>query len=385
LLSFEVDPVLLAANGRVASRRDEFMIYRSLGLMSGTSLDGVDGAICLTDGKKILAFEGTYFRAYTSNEQEVLRSVLGTWPEDKGHEDALDIIQNAHLEVINAFPDAELVGFHGQTLNHDPSNGRTFQLGDGAALAQASGKRVVWDFRTADVSANGEGAPLAPFFHFACAKVLGMRTPVAFVNLGGVGNISFVDPTKPSPDSENAVIAFDTGPANAPLNDFVLKRTNDAFDKDGSLALAGEVNVQALETFFQSDYFERTPPKSLDRNDFYNIQDLVSDLSDADGAATLTAICVACVYASQAHLPEDPSRWLICGGGRHNPAIMNGLKNRLEQPVDPVEAVGFDGDMFEAQAFGFLAARVVAELPTSSPTTTGCTEPVCGGKISDPN
>lgn len=360
------------------------MIYRSLGLMSGTSLDGVDGAICLTDGHKILDFEGSYFRPFTNNEQTTLRAALGTWPEDNCHDEALEIIHNAHLEVIDAFPDCDLVGFHGQTLNHDPAHGRTFQLGDGAALAKASGKRVVWDFRTADVQAGGEGAPLAPFFHFACAKVLGMRTPVAFVNLGGVGNISFVDPTQRGPDAPNAVIAFDTGPANAPLNDFILARTGENFDQDGKLALAGDVDLGAMEAFFKSDYFAKAPPKSLDRNDFSGIQELVADMSDANGAATLTAICVASVFAAQAHLPRDPSRWLICGGGRHNPAIMNGLRNRLDQSVDPVEAVGFDGDMFEAQAFGYLAARVAEGLVTSSPTTTGCPEPVCGGQISTP-
>lgn len=360
------------------------MIYRSLGLMSGTSLDGVDGAICLTDGTRILDFEGSYFRPYTTREQDILRAALGRWPEDGEFHDANKIIHNAHLEVIEAFPDADLVGFHGQTLNHDPANGRTFQLGDGSALAAACGKRVVWDFRTQDVAAGGEGAPLAPFFHFACAKVLGMHAPVAFVNLGGVGNISFVDPSKASPEIAGAVLAFDTGPANAPINDFLLARTGQTFDKDGALALGGTVNSEALAAFFQSEYFERTPPKSLDRNDFTGIQELVRDLSDADGAATLTAICVASVYAAQAHLSTDPSRWLICGGGRHNTAIMNGLRNRLDQPVDPVEAVGFDGDMFEAQAFGYLAARVVAGLPTSSQSTTGCKTPVCGGRISDP-
>lgn len=360
------------------------MVYRSLGLMSGTSLDGVDGSICITDGTRILDFEGAFFRPYSASEQTILRNALGRWSEDDTFEEAKKIIHSAHLEVIDAFPNAELVGFHGQTLNHDPANGRTFQLGDGDALAQASGKRVVWDFRSDDVAAGGEGAPLAPFFHFACAKVLGMHSPVAFVNLGGVGNVTFVDPSKFLPESEGALLAFDTGPANAPINDFILKRTGQSFDKDAALALAGIVNVGVLETFFQSPYFERMPPKSLDRNDFSNILDLVSNLSDADGAATLTAICVSSVYAAQAHLPRDPARWLICGGGRHNPAIMNGLRNRLDQSVDPVETVGFDGDMFEAQAFGYLAARIVAGLPTSSQTTTGCEAPVCGGQISDP-
>ncbi len=360
------------------------MIYRSLGLMSGTSLDGVDGAICLTDGRRILDFEGTFFRPYSASEQAVLRNVLGRWPEDGDFLDAKKVIHSVHLEVINALPEADLIGFHGQTLNHDPGNGRSFQLGDGAALADACGKRVVWDFRSADVAAGGQGAPLAPFFHFACAKVLGAHAPIAFLNLGGVGNVTFVDPSKFRPEDDGALLAFDTGPANAPINDFLLGRTGQDFDMNGALALSGTVDTAVLEAFFRNEYFAKTPPKSLDRNDFIEIQNMVEHLSDADGAATLTAITVASVYAAQAHFKEDPARWLVCGGGRHNAAIMNGLRNRLDQNVDPVETVGFDGDMFEAQAFGFLAARVVAELPTSAIGTTGCKSPVCGGQISDP-
>ena len=360
------------------------MIYRCLGLMSGTSLDGVDGAICITDGSKIIGFENSYFRPYTKTEQLILRSKFGSWPENGGFEDALDIIHGAHLDVIKALPDAELIGFHGQTLNHDPKNLRTFQLGNGDTLAKLSNKRVIWDFRTADLVAGGQGAPLAPFFHFACAKTLNISEKLAFVNLGGVGNISLINTNISSPDMNNAVIAFDTGPANAPLNDFILNRTGQLYDLNGALALSGNINQDILNSFMKSDFFNKKPPKSLDRNSFSMIQDLVSTLSDADGAATLTAICIESIYAAQLHLKHKPYRWLICGGGRHNIAIMNGLKQRLDRPVDPVESIGLNGDMLEAQAFGYLAARVVNNLSLSSPTTTGCLRPTKGGVISDP-
>jgi len=352
--------------------------------MSGTSLDGVDGAICITDGSKIIGFENSYFRPYTKTEQLILRSKFGSWPENGGFEDALDIIHGAHLDVIKALPDAELIGFHGQTLNHDPKNLRTFQLGNGDTLAKLSNKRVIWDFRTADVVAGGQGAPLAPFFHFACAKTLNISEKLAFVNLGGVGNISLINTNISSPDMNNAVIAFDTGPANAPLNDFILNRTGQLYDLNGALALSGNINQDILNSFMKSDFFNKKPPKSLDRNSFSMIQDLVSTLSDADGAATLTAICIESIYAAQLHLKHKPYRWLICGGGRHNIAIMNGLKQRLDRPVDPVESIGLNGDMLEAQAFGYLAARVVNNLSLSSPTTTGCLRPTKGGVISDP-
>ncbi|GLQ34261.1 anhydro-N-acetylmuramic acid kinase [Amylibacter marinus] len=359
-------------------------IYRALGLMSGTSLDGVDGAVCITDGQKILGFEGGYYRPYSDQERAVLHGQLGKWPEGGGFDQAQEIIHKAHIEVIAHFPDADIIGFHGQTLNHDPKQGRTFQLGDGAALAHATGRRVVWDFRSEDVAAGGQGAPLAPFFHFACAKTLGLRTPIAFLNLGGVGNVSWIDPSKPNPDSAGAILAFDTGPANAPINDFVAQRLSVEFDKDGGLAASGQVNTAALEQFFKHPYFETKPPKSLDRNDFADIQDVVSDLNSADGAATLTAIATSSAYAAQMYFAEDPSRWLVCGGGRKNTTIMTALRQMLTGSVDAVEAVGFDGDMFEAQAFGFLAARVVNGLPTSAPSTTGCPTPICGGQISPP-
>jgi anhydro-N-acetylmuramic acid kinase len=247
-----------------------------------------------------------------------------------------------------------------------------------------SGKKIIWDFRTSDIANGGEGAPLSPFFHFACTKLLDLQETVAFVNLGGVGNISVVSKNTKTPEEKNSLIAFDTGPANAPINDFVFSRLGLLYDKNGDLAHRGNVDKRILNNFLNLDFFNRKPPKSLDRNDFSFLSDLVSNLSDEDGAATLTAICIETICLSLTHLPNKPSKWLICGGGRNNRTIIKGLQKRLDAPVLTVEEIGLDGDMLEAQAFGYLAARVVKNLPLSSPTTTGCKSPTIGGRISHP-
>ncbi len=358
----------------------------ALGLMSGTSMDGVDGAMLMTDGKGIHAFGARHFRPYSNAEKDTIAAAMGLWPEGDAAalKAAEKIVHDAHLEMIDHFPESQIVGFHGQTLAHDPNAGRTHQIGDGAHLARATGKRVVWDFRTQDMQAGGQGAPLAPFFHHACARQLGMQRPVAFVNLGGVGNVTLVDGSKYSPERADALIAFDTGPANAPINDLLFARLGLPYDKDGAIAAKGTVHTDILEKIFENKYFLKEPPKSLDRNSFMEISALVEPLSTEDAAATLTALAASCVYAAQMHFPYDPYRWLICGGGRHNISLMNALRQRLGDRVEACEVVGLDGDMLEAQAFGYLAVRVLYGLPTSSPTTTGCKEPVSGGMISNP-
>lgn len=358
----------------------------ALGLMSGTSMDGVDGAMLMTDGQTIHSFGESYFRPYSNEEIEIISAAQGLWPNDDPAilVAAEQVVRNAHRDVVERFPDAQIVGFHGQTLAHDPDGGRTHQLGDGARLAHETGKQVVWDFRSADMAAGGQGAPLAPFYHHACARQLGMQQVVAFVNLGGVGNVTLVDGSKFSPERTDALLAFDTGPANAPINDLLLKRMGQNFDKNGQVAAKGTVHTDILDRVFKNEYFLAKPPKSLDRNHFMELHDLVQPLSIEDAAATLTALAASCVYAAQMHFPNDPFRWLICGGGRKNTSLMNALRQRLGDKVDAVEAVGLDGDMLEAQAFAYLAVRVLRGLPTSSPTTTGCKEPVSGGKISKP-
>ena len=355
----------------------------ALGAMSGTSLDGVDAAVLVTDGHVIEAFGPSRYRAYSEAEQAVLTAALGKWsgPEVEA---ATDVIEAAHLEVLEQFDAVDLVGFHGQTLAHAPRTLGTLQVGDGAWLADALGVPVVWDFRTADVQMGGEGAPLAPFFHFASARFIGAAEPLAFLNLGGVGNLTYVDPSFARPESDGALLAFDTGPANAPVNDLMRARLGKPFDEGGRTARRGTVEQGALELFLAEPYFAKMPPKSLDRNDFSEMIALVGELGDADAAATLTGMCAAAVVEGMQHCPKPPAQLLVTGGGRHNPVLMEMLAAALDCPVRPVEAVGLDGDMLEAQAFAYLAVRVARGLPTSCQSTTGVRAAVGGGTVSRP-
>ena len=356
----------------------------ALGAMSGTSLDGVDAAMVLTDGDRVLEFGDTAFRAYTQDERAILHAALGQWPGDAGVAAAGEVVETAHAVLLSGFEGAGLVGFHGQTLAHDPHGRGTHQVGDGQVLAEILGLPVVHDFRSADVAMGGEGAPLAPFFHFALAKWMGAQDPIVILNLGGVGNLTWIDPSADKPEDDGALLAFDTGPANAPLNDLMQARRGLALDQDGALAASGQVAAEVVDDFLQDRFFNRMAPKSLDRDAFAGLGDAVGDLSDADAAATLVACSVAAVKNGLALCPRPPARVLVTGGGRHNGAMMAGLKHALPMAVDPVEAVGLNGDMLEAQAFAFLAVRVARGLPTSAPGTTGVSAAIGGGVISRP-
>lgn len=359
-------------------------VVRAVGAMSGTSLDGVDAAVIETDGEDIVGFGPVVYRPYNADEQACLRSALGQWPEGEDVAAATQVVQRAHQEVLAEFEGIDLVGFHGQTLAHDPGGRGTHQAGDGAALAARLGVPVVWDFRSADVRLGGQGAPLAPFFHHACARWIGATGLVAFLNLGGVGNLTWADPRIARPEGEGALLAFDTGPANAPLNDLMMLRRGLSHDAGGALAAQGQVAEGALEMFLEEGYFLKLPPKSLDRNAFANMLELVSELPDADAAATMTAMAAVSVMRGMEHCPAPPGRLLVTGGGRHNPVMMEMLSASLDCPVAPVEDVGLDGDMLEAQAFAYLAVRVLRGLPTSCRTTTGVRAAVAGGTVSRP-
>ncbi len=361
----------------------------ALGAMSGTSLDGVDAALLLTDGDAIFAFGASGYRRYSVPERAVLRAALGKW---EGGEDAARMVGAAHVAAMAPLAgDAALAGFHGQTVAHDPGapggpRGRgTRQLGDGAALSNALGLPVVWDFRSADVAAGGQGAPLASFYHHACARWMKAEAPVAFLNLGGVGNLTLVDPRQPDPAARGACVAFDTGPANAPLDDFVALRTGAAQDEGGRLASRGRADDGIVARLLADPYFARPAPKSLDRDDWSWLAEAVAGLSDADGAATLTACAAQAVLAGLRLCGTPPARLLVSGGGRRNPVLMAAISRGAPCPVEPVEAAGLDGDMLEAQAFAYLAVRLAREWPISAPGTTGVATPVAGGRVSLPS
>lgn len=356
----------------------------ALGTMSGTSLDGVDAALVRTDGERILEIGEGGFRPYSDVEREILRAGLGRWPGEPGVADAAEVVETAHAELMSRFPQADLIAFHGQTLAHDPRGRGTHQAGNGALLAEVLHRPVVWDFRSSDVELGGEGAPLAPFYHFACARHVGATGPVAFLNLGGVGNLTWIDPAQPGPDVPGACLAFDTGPANAPLNDLMHARRGMDHDEGGTLAASGTPDADIVARFLRHAYFHRMPPKSLDRDAFPDLATMVGDLPDADAAATLVACATAAVARGMEHCPMPPERLLVTGGGRYNGAMMAGLAAALPCPVEPVEAAGLDGDLLEAQAFAYLAVRVLRGLPTSAPGTTGVAAPVGGGRVSRP-
>jgi anhydro-N-acetylmuramic acid kinase len=370
----------------------------SLGLMSGTAMDGVDAAMVLTDGVGIEAFGPAIGIPYAAGEMSAARAVHGDWRRFRpplGPD--VDLLRRAEAEVDAAHagaaarllarpgaPDAAILGFHGQTVAHAPQEGWTWQVGDGAALARALHRPVAWDFRSADMAAGGQGAPLAPFFHFALARMIGANAPVAFLNLGGVGNVTWLDPRAEGPEAPGALLAFDTGPANAPIDDWVRARTGAAFDEGGALALAGTVDEGRLARNSVADWAARRPPKSLDRNDFADAAAEMAGLSLEDGAATLTALSARLAAGAAVHFPAPVSRWLVCGGGRRNPALMGMLAARVAARVETVEEAGLDGDMLEAQAFAWLAVRVARGLPLSAPGTTGCHAPATGGRIAWP-
>jgi anhydro-N-acetylmuramic acid kinase len=352
--------------------------------MSGTSLDGVDAAMVLTDGITIDRFGPSAYRPYSPEEQALIRAALGQWPGDPAVAAAAEVVENAHAELLSRFTGAEVLGFHGQTLAHDPAGRGTHQCGSGALLAQVLDLPTIWDFRSADVTMGGQGAPLAPFYHFALARHLGLTEALGILNLGGVANLTCIDPSAPGPETPGALLAFDTGPANAPLNDLMLARAGQPQDRDGALAATGVVDEDFVALVLSDPWFALPPPKSLDRNDFDGLVEALDQLSDADAAATLTAVAAAAVGSGLLHLPAPLSRVLVTGGGRRNPVLMAELARRLPCPVQPVEDLGLDGDMLEAQAFAYLAVRVLRKLPTSGPDTTGAPTLVGGGQISRP-
>jgi len=355
---------------------------RAAGAMSGTSMDGVDLAVIETDGVAVTGFGETRYRPYSEGERAAIRAALGRWPGEDGVAEAARVVEDAHLEVLAGLEGVAAFGFHGQTLAHDPDGGRTHQAGDGARIAAAAGLTTVWDFRSNDMQLGGQGAPLAPFYHWALARHIGAERPVAFLNLGGVGNITLVDPRVERPELPGACLAFDTGPANAPIDDLMRARRGEDFDRDGALTLSGRVDAETVAVFLDDAYFRKMPPKSLDRDGFPHLSGWVAGMADADAVATLAACAAGAVAQAMEHLPLRPERLLVTGGGRRNPGLMEMLAVALDRPVETVEDAGLDGDFLEAQAFAYLAVRVLRGLPTSAPGTTGVAAAVGGGRVS---
>lgn len=379
------------ASSPETSESDAAMMLRAIGMMSGTSLDGVDVALIETDGKRIAGFGPSGYRPYAESERAILRRALAEAPGMADRDarpgilaEAERVVTIAHAEAIATFTaqhgiareDIDIVGFHGQTVLHRPERRLTVQIGDAAALAKAIHIPVMHDFRAADVAAGGQGAPLVPVYHRALAQSLAREGPVVLVNVGGVSNITYID-------GVDTLIACDTGPGNALLDDFMLRSLGKPFDCEGRLAAQGTVDASWLAASLSHPFFAKPPPKSLDRNDFAALRLESSDA--ADGAATLTAFTAASIAAIVPLLPRPPQSWIVVGGGARNLTLLRMLRERLAPAtVETGDQLGWSSDAIEAQAFGYLAARGLKGLPLSYPATTGVPMPMTGGLMVQP-
>jgi anhydro-N-acetylmuramic acid kinase len=367
------------------------MMLTAIGLMSGTSLDGVDVAMIETDGKRVQAFGPSGYRPYTDKERSLLRQALTEAAGLAEREARPGILREAeravtvaHAEAVAAFTaqnhlaceDIDIVGFHGQTVLHRPERKLTVQIGDAAALAKAIHIPVMHDFRAADVAAGGQGAPFVPVYHRALAQSLQREGPIVVVNIGGVSNITYID-------GNDTLIACDTGPGNALLDDHMLRTMNQPFDCEGRTAAQGAVDVAWVIRALEHPFFALPPPKSLDRNDFAALK--LRDMPPADAAATLTAFTAEAIARIVPQLPKPPESWIVAGGGARNLTMLRMLRERLQPAtVEAAESLGWAADAIEAQAFGFLAARGLKGLPLSYPATTGVPMPMTGGIVARP-
>lgn len=369
-----------------------------IGLMSGTSMDGIDIAMLRTDGVDKIETGPSLFVPYEAAFRRRIETSLETAKAIVKRDDRPGDLAELEREITlrharavetflasqaGAWGRPDVIGFHGQTVLHRPQVGVTVQLGDGALLARELGMPVVYDMRANDMAHGGQGAPLVPAYHAALARTLpepfSGRYPVVFVNVGGISNITYV-PEKGDP------VAFDTGPGNTLIDQWVSREGGVPFDSGGAIASEGGVVVSVVERYLEVPFFEKAGPKSLDRNDF--TLEFANDLELSDGARTLAAVSAEAILKSAEHMPEKPKLWIVCGGGRKNPHIVGDLRAGAEQAgaeVIVAEDAGLDGDATEAEAWAFLAVRSLNGLPLTFPTTTGCREAVSGGVLAQPS
>jgi anhydro-N-acetylmuramic acid kinase len=364
---------------------------RAIGLMSGTSLDGIDVAVIETDGETVSSFGPSHTQPYSGEERELLRRALA---DAAGLHDrharpgvlaaAERMVTDRHGAAVEAFlaehriSDVDVVGFHGQTVLHRPQQRLTVQIGDGQALADRLGLQVVYDFRAADIAAGGQAAPLVPAYHAALAAMIARPRPLVVLNVGGVANITYIG-------DRGDPIACDTGPGNALIDDFMRARTGQACDEDGATAAQGRVHQDVVAAALADPFFAAPLPKSLDRNAFAAVAAGVASLSVADGAATLTALTAATVARVVPLLPARPATVIVAGGGARNPTLLKMLAVQLAPArVETAAAVGWSADALEAQAFAYLALRSLRGLPITYPGTTGVPRPLTGGVVAMP-
>lgn len=349
-------------------------VFQVIGCMSGTSADGIDLALLETDGKDYVHPLSSAEFPYTLKEKKIIKAAFGL--RDKNNplvQKATDVITQAHIRALKEVEwEADMIGFHGQTIFHAPDRQITIQIGDAQTIAIEMDIPVVYDMRKNDVANGGQGAPLLPLYHHA--RLVDHGEPVVILNIGGVSNVTYCD--------GNNILAFDTGTGNAMVDDWIAKNTEQAFDKDGDIAASGHADTDLLDKWLAHPYFDKTPPKSLDRNDFQDFS--VEGLSLENGAATLMAFTALSIAKAQEHFPHKAQKYFVTGGGRKNKALMALLAIHCAATFMPVEELGWNGDSLEAEGFAYLAVRSHLGLPLTLPTTTGCKEPLTGGQTALP-
>lgn len=358
----------------------ENRIFRAIGLMSGTAMDGIDAALIETDGYGAITRLGFETQPHEDGLRQKLRQCLNRTTISEDENAVARAFTAAQIPVIQRLlkktgftaEDIDVIGFHGQTIHHDPDKGLTIQLGDGEWLARETGIDVVYDLRQADMCAGGQGAPLLPVYHRALAMQAGLDFPVAVVNIGGVSNMTWMDADR--------MIAFDTGPGNAMIDDWVLRHTDTPYDMQGTMAAAGQIDTDKVNEFMAHPYFDKAYPKSLDRNDFADFC-LPETMACADGSATLTQITVQAIAKGITLCPQKPSAIYVTGGGRHNDTMMQWLSGATGLAVYSVDTLDWNGDSIEAEGFAYMAVRTLLNAPVSFPTTTGCEKPTVGGVL----
>ena len=357
----------------------------TIGLMSGTSLDGVDAALILTDGINDIKIIDFTTKEYTSNQRSAIKTGIRFYLKNKIIKSdevskAESIVTGAHIKIVQFLlkkhnlrsDQVDLIGFHGQTIYHSPKNKMTVQIGDAQELATKTKINVIASFRTKDVASGGEGAPLAPLYHLALVNKFRIKKPTCVLNIGGIANITWVG-------SNNKLIAFDTGPGNFLIDQWAQKKLGKPYDKDGAHSKKGKVHNVIIKKFLKHKFYEGAPPKSLETSNF-NLN-IVRKLSTKDGLATLTALTALSILKGFSFLPSEPKNLILSGGGRKNKTLVNYLKSLTKTTIFPIDDLGVDGDAVEAQAFAYLAVRSFKGKYLTLPTTTGVNQKATGGVI----
>ena len=358
----------------------KYDFLKIIGLMTGTSVDGIDISLVRTNGLNLKRLKKNYFYKYSKETKSFLMEMLS---EDininlKRKQYLDEFITNEHylaLKDLNIIQMADIIGFHGQTIFHDPVNKTSIQLGDPIKLAKMFNKNVIFDFRSKDLELGGQGAPLAPIYHQFIIEEFDLRLPSCILNIGGVSNLTYWD--------GNKLIGFDTGPGNALMDNYMSIISDKYFDKSGTLASKGTPNKKLVKKFLNHDFFKIPPPKSLDKHSFIHIYNelLKKNHSNADFMATLAELTIESIVSSLKFLPHKVNSVLITGGGYRNTHIMKRLKENLNLEFLNEKQLGIDFDYIESELIAYLSARSIYNLPITFPSTTGVLQPLSGGKL----